>query len=101
MALRSLELCQSPPRALNVTGAEKLSVREVAQFFAARWGQKPKLAGSEGPRALLSDSTLSRSLLGKPEVPASQLLEWVANWVELDGSYLGKPTKYEVSDGKF
>jgi hypothetical protein len=29
------------------------------------------------------------------------LLEWVANWVELDGSYLGKPTKYEVADGKF
>jgi len=101
MALRSLELCQSPPRALNVTGPEKLSVREVAQFFAARWGKEAKLAGNEGPRALLSDSTLSRSLLGEPEVPASQLLEWVANWVELDGSYLGKPTKYEVADGKF
>jgi len=101
MALRSLELCQSPPRALNVTGPEKLSVREVAHFFAARWGKEAKLSGNEGPRALLSDSTLSRSLLGEPEVPATLLLEWVANWVELDGSYLGKPTKYEVADGKF
>ena len=101
MALRSLELCESPPRALNVTGREKLSVREVAQYFAARWGKVAELAGTEGPRALLSDSTLSRSLLGEPEVPASQLLEWVADWVEHDGSYLGKPTKYEVADGKF
>jgi len=101
MALRSLDLCQSPPRALNATGPEKLSVREVAQFFATRWGKKAKLAGNEGPRALLSDSSLSRSLLGEPEVSASQLLEWVANWVEHDGSYLGKPTKYEVADGKF
>jgi hypothetical protein len=25
----------------------------------------------------------------------------VAHWVEHDGSYLGKPTKYEVADGKF
>jgi hypothetical protein len=101
MALRSLDLCQSPPRVLNVTGPEKLAVREVAQFFAARWGREVNLAGSEGFRALLSDSTLSRSLLGEPEVSANQLLEWVANWVELDGSYLGKPTKYEVADGKF
>jgi nucleoside-diphosphate-sugar epimerase len=101
MALRSLDLCQSPPRVLNVTGPEKLSVREVAQFFAARWGKEAKLTGNEGPRALLSDSTLSRSLLGAPEVSASQLLEWVAHWVEHDRTYLGKPTKYEVSDGKF
>jgi len=101
MALRSLELCQSPPRALNVTGREKLSVRAVAQYFAARWGKDAELAGAEGPRALLSDSTLGRSLLGEPEVPASQLLEWVADWVEHDGNYLGKPTKYEVADGNF
>ena len=25
-------------------------------------------------------------------MPASHLLEWVADWVEHDGSYLGKPT---------
>lgn len=101
MALRSLELCQAPPRILNITGPEKLSVRQVAEFFAARWNKEARLEGAEGPSALLSDSTLSRSLLGEPEVPASQLLEWVAHWVELEGSYLGKPTKYEVADGKF
>jgi len=101
VALRCLDLCVSPPRALNVTGPEKLSVREMATFFATRWGKRANLSGSEGPGALLSDASLSRQLFGEPEVSARQLLEWVADWVERDGSYLGKPTKYEVADGRF
>jgi len=101
MALRSLDFCQSPPRILNVTGAEKLSVKEVAHFFASRWDRQPQFQGTEGPTALLSNSALSRSLLGELEVSSEQLLEWVAVWVEGSGSYLGKPTKYEVSDGRF
>src|SRR5690242_16412318 len=35
-ALRALNLCSSPPRILNVTGAEAAGVREVAQFFSTR-----------------------------------------------------------------
>ena len=30
-ALRSLELCASPPAVLNVTGPERISVRETAR----------------------------------------------------------------------
>src|SRR5262249_39707752 len=32
-ALQSLEHCQSPPRVLNVTGPEIMSVHETAQYF--------------------------------------------------------------------
>ena len=32
-ALRSLELCSSPPAVLNVTGPERISVRETAEWF--------------------------------------------------------------------
>ena len=32
-ALRSLELCASPPAVLNVTGPERISVRETAEWF--------------------------------------------------------------------
>ena len=39
-ALRALSLCSSPPRILNVTGAETVMVREVAQSFAAQFGRK-------------------------------------------------------------
>jgi nucleoside-diphosphate-sugar epimerase len=100
-ALRSLDLCQSPPRILNVTGRERVSVRETADFFAKRWGKPVRFLGEEGPVALLSDASLCRSLLGEPEVPSELLREWVAHWVEKGGAYLGKPTKYEVSDGSY
>jgi nucleoside-diphosphate-sugar epimerase len=101
VALRSLSLCQSPPRILNVTGPEKLSVRAVAEWFAQRWRKEVRFRGEEGATALLSDSALSCSLLGEPEMSAERLMLWVAQWVESGGSYLGKPTKYEVSDGRF
>lgn len=101
LALRGLSLCQSPPRILNVTGPERLSVRDVAAWFAGRWRKEVRFQGEEGTTALLSDSSLGCSLLGEPEISAETLMQWVAQWVESGGSYLGKPTKYEVSDGKF
>jgi nucleoside-diphosphate-sugar epimerase len=101
MALRSLNLCESPPRILNVTGGDRISVRATAEWFANRWGREVRFLGEEGPIALLSNSSLSRSLLGEPEVSTGKLMEWVAHWVESDGAYLGKPTKYEVWDGQF
>jgi nucleoside-diphosphate-sugar epimerase len=101
LALRGLSLCQSPPRILNVTGPERLSVRDVAAWFAGRWRKEVRFQGEEGTTALLSDSSLGCSLLGEPEISAEKLMQWVAQWVESEGSYLGKPTKYEVSDGRF
>ena len=46
-ALRSLELCDAPPRALNVTGPEICSVRETAEFFAARFARRVIFQGEE------------------------------------------------------
>src|SRR4029434_4037153 len=34
-ALRGLELCSTPPAILNVTGPERISVREIAQWFCS------------------------------------------------------------------
>ena len=56
-ALRSLEYCATPPRILNVTGAEILRVRDVANWFAARFGRECKFQGNEGATALLSDAS--------------------------------------------
>jgi hypothetical protein len=41
------------------------------------------------------------SRLGPPEVPLDRLVEWTAAWVEQGGRSLGKPTKFERTDGKF
>jgi nucleoside-diphosphate-sugar epimerase len=100
-ALRSLALAESPPRALNVTGRGSIGVREAAQAFAARIGREPRFTGTEGPVALLSDASLCHALLGEPEVSLERLVDWTARWVEAGGKDLGKPTKFERSDGRF
>jgi hypothetical protein len=100
-ALRSLEHCASPPRVLNVTGAETLLVRDTANWFAKRFGRTCSFEGAEGATALLSDSSECRRLLGTPEVPAAALMEMVAAWIENGGASLDKPTHFEVADGGF
>jgi dTDP-4-dehydrorhamnose reductase len=100
-ALRLLEYCETPPRILNITGAETLSVRAVAEFFAERFGRPCRFDGVEGPTALLSDASASHALMGAPEMSAESLMELVAGWVEAGGASLNKPTHFEVADGRF
>jgi len=100
-ALRSLELCASPPRVLNVTGPEIISVRCVAEFFAARFQRTPVFQGQDTGVALLSNASSCYALLGYPEVSLDELLEGVAHWIERGGVNLDKPTRYEVTDGRF
>lgn len=100
-ALRSLELCHTPPRLLNVTGAETIAVRAAAEFFAHRFGRNATFQGAESGQALLSNATLCRQLLGPPEVSLAELMEWVAHWIARGGPLLDKPTKFEVADGRF
>ena len=100
-ALRSLELCDSPPAVLNVTGSERISTRECAEWFGRFFGKAPRFVSEEGRLALLSDATRCRTLLGEPQVPLPVLRQWVAHWVRDGGSTLNKPTHFEVSDGRF
>jgi NAD dependent epimerase/dehydratase family len=100
-ALRSLELCSSPPAILNVTGPERIGVREMAEWFGSVFGRAARFVNSEGPVALLSDSSRCRALLGEPEVPLTVLRQWVAHWVQSGGASLNKPTHFEVTDGGF
>jgi hypothetical protein len=100
-ALRSLELCASPPAILNVTGPERIAVRETAEWFGSIFGRPPRFVNTEGPVALLSDSSRCRALLGEPDVPLAVLRQWVAHWVRVGGSSLGKPTHFEVTDGRY
>jgi nucleoside-diphosphate-sugar epimerase len=100
-ALRSLELCSTPPAILNVTGPERISVREAAEWFGERFGRPPSFINSEGPVALLSDSRHCRARLGAPLVRFELLREWVAHWVRIGGPSLNRPTHFEVADGRF
>jgi len=101
MCLRSFQFCRTPPLVLNITGPEKLSVRELAMDFSRRFGRAAIFSGEESPTALLNNGVQAHRLLGPPNVTASQLMDWVAHWIEHGGRLLNKPTHFEARDGKF
>lgn len=99
--LRSLEIASSPAKILNIAGEEILRVRDIATAFGKLFGVEPKLTGQESPTALLNNSNLAFELFGKTQVPVSRIVEWIAEWMKADKRTLGKPTHFEVRDGKY
>jgi nucleoside-diphosphate-sugar epimerase len=99
--LRSIELASSPAKILNVTGTEILSVREVAKEFGSYFGVEPTFEGKEAPTALLNNAGHCFDLYGKPKTPVTQVIKWIAMWLNDNQSLLGKPTHFEVRDGKY
>ncbi len=99
--LRSFRLCSSPPQIINVTGPETISVREMAMRFGELFGKEPNIVGEEQPQALLSDASWVHRELGKPNIQLDQIINWTAKWLETGNPLLGKPTHFEVGDGKY
>ena len=100
-ALRSIALCESPARILNVTGPEAISVLRVATYFAQQFGKSLKLTSEPGRLALLNNAGACHAALGYPGVTANDLMSAVAAWVGSGGASLHKETKFQVTDGKF
>lgn len=90
-----------PPLLLNIAGPELLSVRQVAEEFAGRFRKPPRFTGAESPDVLLSNAQASQRLFGPPRVSAERMIAWIADWTARGGPTLGKPTHFEVRDGKF
>ncbi len=101
VCLRSLAMAESPARALNVTGMECLSVREVAGDFGHRLSIDPILQGEESPTALLSNASLCRERFGPPSVSVPEMMDLIARWLLAGGRTLGKPTHFETRSGSF
>lgn len=99
--LLSLETASSPANIINITGEEILRVGDIAREFGKLFGVDPKLTGEEAYTALLNNSTKAFELFGKPKVPVSKIIEWTAEWMTADKKLLGKPTHFEVRDGKY
>jgi nucleoside-diphosphate-sugar epimerase len=100
--LQSFVLCDSPPTILNVAGPEVLRVRWVAERLAQLLdAAPPRFVGSEADTALLSDSSRMVEQFGSPSVDVERLLAWTAEWLSSGGALLGKPTGFQVRDGRF
>jgi nucleoside-diphosphate-sugar epimerase len=100
-ALRCLAHCDTPTTPINVSGHEILAVRDLARKFGAVFGREPVIVGKEEPTAWLTDTSQAVKLFGPPVVDTTQLIAWTADWVARSMPSLGKPTKYEVRDGRY
>lgn len=101
VVLRSLLHADVPPFVLNLTGPETVSVRSVARQAARLLGREATFTGEEAPTALLADAGRCHGLFGYPELTLAELLEATVRWIETAQPLLGKPTKFQVRDGKF
>jgi hypothetical protein len=100
-ALRCLAHSDTPTSPINVSGHEILAVRDLAAKFGALLKREPVIVGSEQPTAWLTDTSQATGLFGLPVVDTERLIGWTADWVARSMPSLGKPTKYEVRDGRY
>ncbi len=100
-ALLSLSLCRSPFDVINVTGPEMLSTTWAAEEFGRLMDREVTYAGEPGPIGYLSNATRATELFGFPSVSPRTILRWTSEWIKAGGTDLGKPTHFEVSNGKF
>jgi nucleoside-diphosphate-sugar epimerase len=101
MVLRALAVCSSPPGAWNLCRPEIFSVHDLAVRFGELLGRSAKFSGAPAATALLGNSSRLCAELGTPRVPIDLMLRWVAAWVKRGGRNLGRPTHFEVRDGKY
>jgi hypothetical protein len=101
MTLAAFDHLASPPRVINLSGPELVSVRTVAEEFGRLFQKRVAFTGTEAADALLSNGQLGFRLCGEPRVIAQQMIEWIAGWVRRGGESLNKPTHFEVRDGTY
>uniref|UniRef100_UPI0032164A28 NAD-dependent epimerase/dehydratase family protein n=1 Tax=uncultured Draconibacterium sp. TaxID=1573823 RepID=UPI0032164A28 len=101
MVLRSTEHAESPALALNITGEETLAVRDVAEEFGKLFDVEPVFTGEESQTALLNNPGKATALFGATKISVKKLINWTAAWMKEDKKLLGKPTHFEVRDGKY
>ena len=100
-ALRSLELCESPCAILNVTGPETASVAQAAKCMGRIMGKDVTFKGEPGNLGYLNNAGKMCRLFGYPRISLEQMIIWQAKWLADGGVSIGKPTHFEVNNGKF
>jgi len=100
-ALRSLELCFSPAVPLNIAGTDVVSLKKIAESFGGIMGRKVSYSGADRDKCYLCNAAKSFDLFGLPHVQVEHMIKWQADWIMQAGKSLGKPTHFEVSDGKY
>ena len=99
--IRLIDHAACPPLAINLTGPDKLAVRQVATRLAKRMGKPVAFTGAESDTALLSDASRAFRLLGEPPTPIERVIDWTAGWITRGRPTIGKPTHFQSRDGRY
>ncbi|NDV86558.1 NAD-dependent epimerase/dehydratase family protein [Aurantimonas aggregata] len=100
-ALRLLRHTTTPTTPINVSGPETLAVRDLAVRLGEKLRREPIITGTEAQSAWLADTAAAQALFGEPLVDVEQMIGWTADWMARGMPSLGKPTKFEVRDGRY
>src|SRR5258705_8074217 len=92
MVLESLAYATSPPKVINITGPDLLSVRQLANEFGERLGKAVRFEGTESSDALLSYAQTSFAMFRHPALSVQQMVDCTAMWIRNGGPTLAKPT---------
>jgi nucleoside-diphosphate-sugar epimerase len=101
VVLRSLARTTAPTSPLNVTGPQTLAVRWLAEELGRRLGCTPVLTGHEAPTGWLNNASRMVAEFGSPRIGIDRMLDWTADWLGRGMASHGKPTHYEVRDGRY
>jgi nucleoside-diphosphate-sugar epimerase len=101
MIIRSLALAATPPAVFNLCQPEMFSVREIATRLGQLMNRTPQFTGMEAPDALIANATAICAAVGTPATSIDTILPWVADWVTSGRRNLGRPTHFEVRDGRY
>ena len=99
--IQSVAIAASPAVPLNITGADVVSVRDLARRLGELLGVEPIFHGTEAATAWLNDASLSHRWFGAPTTSLGTMISWTAAWLQSGGQTWGKPTGFEKRDGQF
>lgn len=99
--LRCLNICETPPKNINITGPEIVSLRWLVKRLSELLEVEVKTEGEEAGDCILGNSAEANKLFGYPRVSLDQMIIWVVHWAKKGGATLGKPSKFQIRDGKF
>ena len=100
-SLRAFSSATTPPTALNITGPEVVSIRHLALRLGELLGKEPIITGEAANSALFGNAGKAAGIFGYPQVTLETMTRWTAAWVAAGGRGLGKPTHWEVRDGRY
>lgn len=63
--------------------------------------QSAKIVGEEAPTGWLNSSGRAMGLFDYLRVPPDRMMRWAAGWITRDTLTYGKPTKFEIPDGRY